>query len=348
MIVPDYISNENELVDRDEFDGREYDWNNWDNFHPHACQIFNRLHTEVEKQYLKHYPFLSDNSGKSVNAYLSAGLNEDMNITQLSLSTGITQSKEDLRHDLSFHFLNQITNLEHLKCINIYIDSPVNLDLNYGLENFESLERIQFIRRFPFSGKCTIDISGLKETSNLRFLEFRNIPLDFLDLSVMKVCRKVEVLLIVNSLLDNITLAPLEEHPRLSHFRLTRTNISNLDLKPLGTCPNLQNLMISGHPFTYLDLSPLSGCKRLELIRISNTNLKSLDLSPLSQIRSLNTLDLNSNSIESINLSVLSDLPSLLHIYVDSNTLPSYTSNELLKIQEKTNRLDYLFAPQRN
>jgi uncharacterized protein YjbI with pentapeptide repeats len=112
-------------------------------------------------------------------------------------------------------------------------------------------------------GLISLDLTPLKDCSNLLQLDLSSNDLRSIDLTPLSGCTELEDLYIYNNHLYEIDLSPLRSCVNLKKINLYNNHISSVDLEPLKECSHLQRLNLYANSLSEVDLSSLVNCKEL-------------------------------------------------------------------------------------
>lgn len=187
----------------------------------------------------------------------------------------------------------------------------------------------------------TIDLSPLKQLTNLFSLEISYNALKEIDLSGLENCTSLGRLKIdYNGGLKEIDLQPLRNCINLTHLSIAHSNIHKLDLEPIRNCkklrtlellknslkelilfifPNIYYLSLGWNRLQNIDLTPLGKCPQLQFLDLRNNLLFHIDLTPLKFCPELRAIWLEKTKLSSIEISPLFHYYSIEEFCIDDD-----------------------------
>ncbi|MHA1450904.1 MAG: hypothetical protein ACTSP4_15990 [Candidatus Hodarchaeales archaeon] len=161
----------------------------------------------------------------------------------------------------------------------------------------------------------SIDLSPLKDSTNLQRIILNANLLPSIDLSPLAECDKLRILHLGKNLFSSLDLTPLD-NCQLESFFINHNQFSSIDLSPLRTWNKLQRLELQANLLTSIDLSPLET-KNMIIFDLSYNQLTSIDLSPLKNSNWLRDLMLFRNKLSTIDVTPLVNSMRLEKFIID-------------------------------
>jgi internalin A len=247
--------------------------------------------------------------------------------------------------------LNEITNLEHLKHVEISNNSIANLDflknnlkINYlkldhnGIQSIEGLSPLTKLEYLDLTYNDIDHLRALSEISSLETLLVKGNPIyDYEGMEDLLASLHTTDIFIVyfnDPQLDFAIKKQLNKESGVLTEKDLKT-ISNLDasglsmtsLQGINLLENLVSLDISNNQIT--DLSPLQALNQLSILMASDNDL--IDLQPLVYLENLEILDLKNNKIS--NVGPLLFLENLKYLYLEGNFIEdSHFKDDLIEL----------------
>jgi len=200
----------------------------------------------------------------------------------------------------------------------------------YSIEIEKSIQTLSL----EFNQLASIDLSPLKECTELQWLNLNRNQLASIDILPLKACTKLQKLVLAENQLASIDISPLKACTKLQELWLNRNQLASIDLSPLKACTKLRELGLPSNQLASIDISPLKECTKLQELGLNGNQLASIDISPLKECTKLRELGLSSNQLASIDLSPLKECTELQGLGLSSNQLASIDLSPLKECTE--------------
>ncbi|MHA1551744.1 MAG: leucine-rich repeat protein [Candidatus Heimdallarchaeaceae archaeon] len=246
--------------------------------------------------------FLEDNKLSEIDLTpLTNSLNlkelvlENNYLTQVDLSPLINCKKleylnltANMLEELDFSPLSNSESLEFIDlCHNKHL-RKINLS-SLNAPSFEKLEAF-------WCGIEEINLDGLANSKNFKYLLLKGNALKTIDLSPLKTT-KTEIIELSFNAVDTIDLSLLDNCSELKELNLAGNNLTKINLEPMSECSKLERLTLDENQLSNVNLASLKNCSQLSYLSLENNLLEKIDLSPLSGLLFLNELRLAQNPL---------------------------------------------------
>ncbi|MBU1699537.1 MAG: hypothetical protein KJ970_13465 [Candidatus Eisenbacteria bacterium] len=166
-----------------------------------------------------------------------------------------------------------------------------------------------------------INLSWLRVCKRLQSLDLGYLGLDAVDLGPLSGCTDLRGLYLSGNSLVSLDLNPLSSCKQLRQLWATDNSIGGLDLGPLAECDSLEYLILRRNPLGQIDLTPLGSVPNLRNLEFNECGLDALDLTPLATCTRLIFLAAGTNNLDTIDLTPLASCPRLDIVAFNSNSL---------------------------